>query len=287
MRRAADYFLLPPEIFRLSPPAAPQEDARLSTGKRLAGETLMRSRTLSVTTNGRRLGLVAAQVLAILFAARVASAQPVTEVIELVDGSTFQGELVEKVPGDHLTLKLATGETRRFDWSDVESARDETLAAPTLTTATPAGDALPDLLPPKTADLPRQGSESTAGPVLDWAEPDRTAPTLMASRLSLGLVSGVSPDGFGAVQAEYYPWDESHFTVGLHAAYGPWGALGPTVSEMLAIEWPMATWLQQGLGVGLTQSFRDRPTALTTAGLPDPDRLLRCGLHALQRVLFA
>jgi hypothetical protein len=40
-------------------------------------------------------------------------------VVVLRDGSVFQGELVESVPGDHTTLKLATGEVRRFDARDM------------------------------------------------------------------------------------------------------------------------------------------------------------------------
>jgi hypothetical protein len=40
-----------------------------------------------------------------------------TETVRLVDGSIYAGEIVEKVPGDHITLKLATGDVRRFEWS--------------------------------------------------------------------------------------------------------------------------------------------------------------------------
>jgi len=36
------------------------------------------------------------------------------------DGATFRGELVEKVPGDHLTIKLASGEIKRFAWADIQ-----------------------------------------------------------------------------------------------------------------------------------------------------------------------
>jgi hypothetical protein len=35
------------------------------------------------------------------------------------DGATYRGELVEKVPGDHVTLKLASGDVKRFAWADV------------------------------------------------------------------------------------------------------------------------------------------------------------------------
>jgi hypothetical protein len=42
-----------------------------------------------------------------------ADAQTVT----LADGSVYAGELVEMVPSDHITIKLATGEIRRFEWT--------------------------------------------------------------------------------------------------------------------------------------------------------------------------
>jgi len=44
----------------------------------------------------------------------LASAQ---ERVTLADGTVMQGELVEKVPGDHVTIKLATGEVRTIRWS--------------------------------------------------------------------------------------------------------------------------------------------------------------------------
>src|SRR5688572_11205712 len=44
--------------------------------------------------------------------------------IVLRDGSRFRGELVEEIPNDHLTIKLATGEVKRFAWADIASNRD-------------------------------------------------------------------------------------------------------------------------------------------------------------------
>ena len=41
------------------------------------------------------------------------------ERVDLRDGSVVQGELVERVPGDHVTLKLATGEVRRIEWAAI------------------------------------------------------------------------------------------------------------------------------------------------------------------------
>ncbi len=39
------------------------------------------------------------------------------ETVRLADGSVYAGELVEMVPSDHVTIKLATGEIRRFEWA--------------------------------------------------------------------------------------------------------------------------------------------------------------------------
>jgi hypothetical protein len=41
------------------------------------------------------------------------------ETVTLRDGSVFRGELVEKIPGDHVTIKLATGEIKVFRWADI------------------------------------------------------------------------------------------------------------------------------------------------------------------------
>jgi len=38
------------------------------------------------------------------------------ERITLADGTVMQGELVEKVPGHHITIKLVTGEVRTIQW---------------------------------------------------------------------------------------------------------------------------------------------------------------------------
>jgi hypothetical protein len=39
--------------------------------------------------------------------------------VTLKDGSTYQGALVEYAPNDHVTLHLATGETKRFAWTQI------------------------------------------------------------------------------------------------------------------------------------------------------------------------
>lgn len=39
--------------------------------------------------------------------------------IVLKSGAKYRGTLVEEVPGDHVTIQLATGEVKRFEWADV------------------------------------------------------------------------------------------------------------------------------------------------------------------------
>lgn len=47
------------------------------------------------------------------------SAHADQETVHLTNGNVFSGELVEKIPGDHLTIKLATGEIRKIEWSEI------------------------------------------------------------------------------------------------------------------------------------------------------------------------
>ncbi len=56
------------------------------------------------------IGIVAAAIT-------IAHAAHAQERITLADGTVMQGELVEKVPNDHITIKLATGEVRTIRWS--------------------------------------------------------------------------------------------------------------------------------------------------------------------------
>lgn len=71
----------------------------------------------------------------VLVAATAASADN-SEKVTLRDGSVFVGELVEKVPGNHITLKLATGEVRRIEWAAI--AEQPTQAAQAPATEAPA-----------------------------------------------------------------------------------------------------------------------------------------------------
>lgn len=53
-----------------------------------------------------------------VFAPAIARADGTIEVT-MRDGSTFRGELVERVVGDHVTIKLATGEIRILPWAAI------------------------------------------------------------------------------------------------------------------------------------------------------------------------
>ncbi|MFI5298377.1 MAG: hypothetical protein ACHREM_09785 [Polyangiales bacterium] len=67
-------------------------------------------------------------------------AQPVTMVVRLRNGASVQGELVENYPGDHVTLRLATGEIRTIVAADIDTTSGSASPAVTITTVT-VGDA--------------------------------------------------------------------------------------------------------------------------------------------------
>lgn len=51
--------------------------------------------------------------------------------VVLKNGASYHGELVERVPGDHVTLRLATGDIKTFAWSEVASAPSSAASPPT------------------------------------------------------------------------------------------------------------------------------------------------------------
>src|SRR5262245_58684448 len=63
--------------------------------------------------------------LTIAFAGILASASGDTNyVVQLKNGTTLKGQLLERLPGDHITLKLPSGEKKRFAWADVDSIEE-------------------------------------------------------------------------------------------------------------------------------------------------------------------
>jgi hypothetical protein len=148
-----------------------------------------------------------------------AADSPRTEWVVLKSGAVYQGELVEKVPGDHLTLKLATGEIKNFGWNELDDTPIE-----------------PRYLP--------------------WPEPDRSPRRLAGRHLSVGLGWGWdSPLSFpGEVLVEYEP--TAWFGVQLEGRYG--NSLGPSLSEMVHFGLPVFDAGRFGIGAGMQQFFSVR-----------------------------
>ena len=77
---------------------------------------------MSVLSEASR-ATVRAGVLALALAAALSSAANAQEVMAMhvntTAGEVFQGQLAELVPGDHVTIKLATGEQKTFKWSEI------------------------------------------------------------------------------------------------------------------------------------------------------------------------
>lgn len=71
------------------------------------------------------------------------------EVVELRSGDRYRGALIERVVGDHVTIRLATGDIKRFSWSEVRSVG----AAP-ASTLVPAGSGEAPLPTPATDSVP-------------------------------------------------------------------------------------------------------------------------------------
>jgi hypothetical protein len=47
---------------------------------------------------------------------------PPTVTVRTKNGSAYHGELIERVAGEHVVLKLETGEMKTLDWSDIEQS---------------------------------------------------------------------------------------------------------------------------------------------------------------------
>ncbi len=71
---------------------------------------------------GRSLALFSSLWLAPAVARAQASGGATDETVRLRSGAVYSGHLVEKVPGDHVTLQLATGEIKVIPWADIPAA---------------------------------------------------------------------------------------------------------------------------------------------------------------------
>ncbi len=189
---------------------------------------------------------------------RSALAQQI-EIVELNDGSKYQGQLVEKVEGKQVVIQLATGEIKTFPWDQVASAR----AAPAPPPPAPSSSSLPDLpapatTPPVVASTPTDSGHVITGcpdpPASPAAEPPSSKPS--GQQLELGVVTSLpqfgSPRGIAGLLAGYKPvgW----LGLELTGAYdGPAevaeGNLGWSLAETLTLG---DGW---GLGAGASQHF--------------------------------
>lgn len=169
--------------------------------------------------------------------------------VVLVDGGELQGELVERIPGDHLTLQLATGEIRRIEWAAIASSRD---------LAGPSEDA------PRATIAPRPPSDVVRG----WPRPDRRPPPFSGERFVYGVGAGIgAPTGYvGAVVGyEPAPWCEIELGAGLG---GKFGYAAAATGRLQAV---LVGWMRFGVGLGLSANYTPSPDL---AGAPKQTQFL-------------
>lgn len=152
--------------------------------------------------------------------------------VVMKDGSRYRGELVEEVVGDHVTIRLVTGEVRTFASVDVASVGP---------------------LP-----LRRQRPPPELAPDEVTREPEESAQSLF-----VGVGTAVfSAQGALFVEVGYEPWR----WLGVEVAAGIGGGLGPSTRETVRyLISPGSSTLRIGPGIGLSQSFLLRDSAS-----PDP-----------------
>ena len=175
-----------------------------------------------------------------------------TQTITLVDGTTVTGEVVEYVAGDHVTVKLPDGDSRRIEWRNLASGAH----APRVDTG-PAPSAAP-------AALPAQPVEVSNGP-LEWSPRlGELRPELDVDRESgwspivqLGVQGGyASPFGYLSLVADYFPWlwpalrgIGLELTVAMPVADEP-----VTLGETLLLGFDIGI-IQFGFGAGFAEAF--------------------------------
>src|SRR4051794_27537958 len=96
---------------------------------RLALRSPARSRSPALAALRRQTAIAVTVALAFTAGLARAEAPVITAdtLVRLRSGAVFQGELVERIPGDHITLRLVTGEIKRIADDEV-SAVEETRA---------------------------------------------------------------------------------------------------------------------------------------------------------------
>ena len=77
------------------------------------------------------------------------SATATIDMVHLRTGGMFRGRVTEIVPGDHVTILLTTGESRKIPWRDVERVIVASTAIPPVATATPTAPATAPMAGPR------------------------------------------------------------------------------------------------------------------------------------------
>lgn len=116
----------------------------------------------------------------------VATAQTTgSEVVRTRDGAMYRGTVIESVPGSHVVLLLATGETRRFASADVESVTSAPAAAPAPIDIPPALPAEP----PGVVALDGPNVSTQGGPLTLRVTATRPGQTLLVQSQVAGVYS--------------------------------------------------------------------------------------------------
>lgn len=114
------------------------------------------------------------------------------DVVHLKDGGAVQGKLVEMVPNNHWTLKLATGEVRVIAWADAAPQRVPPLE-PRLGGAPDETDLAP--LPPTQTPAPNTSAPHTTLADVAAPHPSSTPRTMGMGLIIGGIVSALGGGG--------------------------------------------------------------------------------------------
>ena len=184
-----------------------------------------------------------------------ASAQPrvFRQQVTLVGGAQIEGEVVELVAGDHLTLQLNAGEVRRIAWSEIASWD----GAP----PTPERTTWPE--PDRAAPTP---SEATRAQIQQMSREVQTAfsPPTLGRGLMLGAGIGLSGSGPATLDVGFEPIRWLSLELG-----GGFGAqLGPALREGLRANF--LPWTGSSMVMRLTAGLAAQQNFLLSNTANDP-----------------
>jgi hypothetical protein len=208
--------------------------------------------------------------------------------VVMTDGSEVLGELVEKVPGDHLTLQLATGEVRVIPWASIQSmnpveatpttgtASGSTGTSGTTTTGTGgSGNLLVPAVPYGFgAGIPFGVAYGLTGDKnsITWPKPDREPSLFQGDHLYLGLAGGIGmPTGYAGAVAV---WDPVSFFE-LEAGVGTGGRFGHAVEGMARLELPLMKFMRMGIGLGYSVNYLSDADRAPDGQYPNAPRTAR------------